>query len=184
MTSVAIQVSGISKRYQRGMTATKRPPQWIDYFVFRKGLFCGKIPEFVIGRPGCDNWLLWYARSSGARRIAASAVIRAIHQNHDYGYHPDGEKAVSEGEEAQENYKPLEGHRKFRTLEDATYVLTKGGLRRNYRHWLVQFKRAAYDTCRALGSVFSRSPGGASPTRASAEGTVNLTVVYSSLQFV
>ena len=63
------------------------------------------------GRPGWDNWLLWFARSSGAAVVDASSVVCAVHQNHDYGYHPDGEKGVWEGEEAQQNYQLLEGHR-------------------------------------------------------------------------
>ncbi len=123
----------------------QRPPQWIDYFAFRRGLFRERIPEFVIGRPGWDNWLLWFARSSGASLVDASAVICAVHQNHDYGYHPDGEAGVWQGEEAQENYKLLEGHRKFATLENATHVLRADGLHANYRHWLVQTRRRTAD---------------------------------------
>ena len=127
-------------------TNRQRPAQWIDYFAFRKGLFRERIPEFVIGRPGWDNWLLWFARSSGAALIDASAVVAAVHQNHDYGYHPEGEKGVWDGEEAQENYKLLEGHRKFATLENATHLLRADGLHRNYRHWLVQARRRAADS--------------------------------------
>jgi hypothetical protein len=127
-------------------TNRQRPAQWIDYFAFRKGLFRERIPEFVIGRPGWDNWLLWFARSSGAALVDASAVVCAVHQNHDYGYHPEGEKGVWEGEEAQENYKLLEGHRKFATLENATHILQADGLHRNYRHWLVQARRRAADS--------------------------------------
>jgi hypothetical protein len=126
-------------------TAKQRPSQWIDYFVFRKGLFHRCIPEFVIGRPGWDNWLLWYARHSGARLIDASTVVRAIHQNHDYGYHPQGEKGVWEGEEAQENYKLLDGHRRYRTLDNATHLLQSDGLHWNSRGWYVQAKRDASD---------------------------------------
>lgn len=126
-------------------TNRQRPSQWIDYFVFRKGFFHKQIPEFVIGRPGWDNWLLWYARHSGAELIDASAVIRAVHQNHDYGYHPEGEKGVWEGEEAQENYLLLEGHGKFRTLDNATQLLELDGMRRNHRDWYVQARRDAYD---------------------------------------
>ena len=126
-------------------TNRQRPPQWIDYFAFRKGLFRERIPEFVIGRPGWDNWLLWFARSSGASLVDASAVVCAVHQNHDYGYHPDGEAGVWQGEEAQENYKLLEGHRKFATLENATHILRAGGLHRNYRHWFVQSRRRTAD---------------------------------------
>jgi hypothetical protein len=123
----------------------QRPSQWIDYFVFRKGLFHKQIPEFVIGRPGWDNWLLWYALHSGARLIDASAVVCAVHQNHDYGYHPEGEKGVWEGEEARENYALLEGHRKFRTLDNATHLLRPDGLHRNHGAWYIQAKRDAYD---------------------------------------
>jgi len=126
-------------------TNRQRPSNWIDYFAFRRGLFHQQIPEFVIGRPGWDNWLLWFARSSGAAVIDTSSMVCAIHQNHDYGYHPDGEKGVWEGEEAQQNYQLLEGHRKFRTLENATHVLQADGLHRNHRHWLVQAKRNSYD---------------------------------------
>jgi hypothetical protein len=126
-------------------TNRQRPPNWIDYFAFRKGLFHHQIPEFVIGRPGWDNWLIWFARSSGARVVDASGMVCAVHQNHDYDYHPDGEKGVWEGEEAQENYKLLEGHQKFRTLENATHLLRADGLRGNYHHWVVQARRESYD---------------------------------------
>jgi len=123
----------------------QRPSQWIDYFVFRKGLFHKQIPEFVIGRPGWDNWLLWHALRSGARLIDVSAVVCAVHQNHDYGYHPEGEKGVWEGEEAQENYALLENRRKFRTLDNATHLLTNDGLQRNHRAWYFQARQDAYD---------------------------------------
>ena len=126
-------------------TNHQRPPNWIDYFAFRKGLFHRQIPEFVIGRPGWDNWLLWFARTSGAAVVDASAAVCAVHQNHDYGYHPQGEKGVWEGDEAQQNYSLLEGHKKFRTLENATHVLRADGLHPNYRHWLVQGKRNSSD---------------------------------------
>ena len=63
-------------------------------FCFLRGLFYQKIPAFVIGRPGWDNWLLWFARSLGTPVIDASSVVCAVHQNHDYSYHPDAEKGV------------------------------------------------------------------------------------------
>jgi len=64
-----------------------------------------------------------------------------VHQNHDYGYHPDGEKGVWEGEEAQENYRLH--YRKFATLSNATYVLTAGGVRRNYKAKWIEAGRSA-----------------------------------------
>jgi hypothetical protein len=122
-------------------TNRQRPAQWIDYFVFRKGLYYRKIPEFVIGRPGWDNWLLWFAASAGVPVVDASEAVWAVHQNHDYSYHPDGEKGVWEGEEAQENYRLLSANRKFWTLEDATYRLRSSQLRKNRNRWFVKPRR-------------------------------------------
>ena len=39
-------------------------PDAIDFFVFRKGTI-GPLPDFTVGRPGWDNWMIWYARSVG-----------------------------------------------------------------------------------------------------------------------
>ena len=97
----------------------------------------------MIGRPGWDNWLVWHARDSGARVVDATAVVQAVHQNHDYSYHPDGAAGVWQGEEAQQNYALLEGGRCFATMENATHRLTPQGLRPNYHHWVVQTKRKA-----------------------------------------
>ena len=113
----------------------QRPPQWIDYFVFSRGLYDRQIPEFVVGRPGWDNWLLWYPLSADVPVVDASNAVMAVHQNHDYGYHPEGEKGVWEGEEAQENYRLHRG--KFRTLANATHALSGGRMRPNYKRWLV-----------------------------------------------
>jgi hypothetical protein len=124
------------------MEQRQRPAQWIDYFVFSRGLYARKVPEFVIGRPGWDNWLLWYPLSIGVPVVDASSVVRAVHQNHDYGYHPEGEKGVWEGEEAQENYRLHYG--KYATLSNATYLLTANRLKRNYKAaWITARQRMA-----------------------------------------
>lgn len=120
----------------------QRPPQWIDYFAFSRGLYYKNTPPFVIGRPGWDNWLVWHARHSGAHVVDASAVVHAVHQNHDYSYHPAGEAGVWQGEEAQQNYALLRGGR-FATLENATHRLMPNSLQTNYFHWVVQAKRRA-----------------------------------------
>ena len=118
----------------------QRPPQWIDYFAFSRGLYHKNTPPFVIGRPGWDNWLVWHARHSGAHVVDATAVVQAVHQNHDYSYHPEGEAGVWQGEEAQQNYALLKG-RRFATMGNATHRLTPDRLRTNYYHWVVQAKR-------------------------------------------
>lgn len=119
----------------------QRPPNWIDYFAFSRGLYYQNTPPLVIGRPGWDNWLMWKARKSGAAVVDSSSAVTAVHQNHDYSYHPDGEVGVWQGAEAQENYALLEGGRCFATLDDATHLLHPDGLHRNLRYWLVKSDR-------------------------------------------
>ena len=120
----------------------QRPPQWIDYFVFTKGLYRGKIPEFLIGRPGWDNWLVWYPLSIHLPVIDASRKVVAVHQNHDYSYHPDGERGVWQGVEAQWNYGLLDIKGAHRTLESASYVIDDGRIRKNYRAPVVAIARS------------------------------------------
>ncbi len=122
-------------------TNRPRPAQWIDYFLFSKGLYYKTIPEFVVGRPGWDNWLLWYPLSIKVPVVDASRDVLAVHQNHDYSYHPDGEKGVWHGEEAQQNYQLHQG--KFATLADATHLLRSGRLKANHKAWLVPVRRYA-----------------------------------------
>jgi hypothetical protein len=123
-------------------TNRQRPPRWIDYFVFSRDLYAQKTPPLVIGRAGFDNWMIWYARSAGANVIDASRVVVAVHQNHDYSHHPEGEKGIYDGEEARQNFAYMQGGR-YATLDNATHRLTPNGLRTNYYHWIAQTKRKA-----------------------------------------
>jgi hypothetical protein len=134
---------------ERALTANRqRPPRYIDYFVFSRGLYDQKTPPLVIGRAGFDNWMIWHARHSGAQVIDASRIVVAVHQNHDYAHHPEGQKGIYEGEEARQNFAYMQGGR-YATLENATHRFTAGGLRPNYHHWVVQAKRKATALCSA-----------------------------------
>jgi len=108
-------------------------PGWsIDYFAFRRG-FYGEIPALVIGRVWWDHWLVWKAREEGAAVVDASEVVTAIHQNHDYGYHPTGAKGVWTDEQAKENYELAGGRWHLLTIDDATHILGGDGERGNLR---------------------------------------------------
>lgn len=116
--------------------ARRRGPEWIDYFVFRRGLFGTDIARFVVGRVFWDNWLLWKALALGHSVIDASDAVLAVHQNHDYGYHPQGKQGVFNGEEAGRNCELAGGWRHLRTIADATEVLRGSELRPNrLKHW-------------------------------------------------
>jgi hypothetical protein len=104
---------------------------WIDYFVFPKGLYLGQLPGFVIGRVFWDNWLVWKARCSGAAVVDASEAIVAIHQNHDYGYHPAGAIGVWSDEQSMRNLELAGGRWHLCTIDDATHLLSPAGLKPN-----------------------------------------------------
>ena len=68
--------------------------------------------------------------------VDASAVVTAVHQNHDYGRHPEGKQGVYYGEEAERHRQLAGGWRHLRTIADTTEVLTPRKLKRNaLRHW-------------------------------------------------
>ncbi|MBD74995.1 MAG: hypothetical protein CMM96_05890 [Rickettsiales bacterium] len=60
----------------------KQSCSFIDYFIFKKNQL-GKIPNFTMGFPGYDNWMIWNARRKLMPVIDASKLIQVIHQNHD-----------------------------------------------------------------------------------------------------
>lgn len=114
----------------------RRGPEWIDYFIFSRGLYGERVPPFVVGRVFWDNWLVWKALDSNHPVIDASKAILAVHQDHDYGYHPQGKHGVFNGAEAGRNYELAGGWTHLRTIADATEVFSEEGLRPNRsRHW-------------------------------------------------
>lgn len=119
---------------QRGV---QRTPEWIDYFVFTRGLYESGVPPFVIGRVHWDHWLVWKIQTTESIPVVdLSAAVMAVHQNHDYSYHPQGKAGVWHGHEAGQNERLAGGWRHLRTIADATEILCADGLRPNRgRHW-------------------------------------------------
>ena len=106
----------------------------------------GKIPDFIIGRPGYDNWLIWKARRSLIPVVDASESVKAIHQNHyynlqnttenpslvqDYKNHP-----MLDSIEGKINKKLIEARfsKKLRVLNilDSTYTISKYKIYKKY----------------------------------------------------
>jgi hypothetical protein len=117
--------------------ANSQQDDWtVDYFLFPRGFFYKKIPEFVVGRPRWDNWTVWKALDSGALVVDASAAVLATHQNHGYSAHPQGRAGVWADESSRCNIVMSGGRRHLRKIADATKRLTPEGLKPNRaRHW-------------------------------------------------
>ena len=76
-------------------------PWGIDYFVFPRHLYT-EVPDFTIGRPAWDNWMVYHARTTFGMAIDASRDVLVVHQNHDYSHLP-GNKPPYGSEVAKSN---------------------------------------------------------------------------------
>ncbi|MGB7283446.1 MAG: hypothetical protein WBE13_14370 [Candidatus Acidiferrum sp.] len=85
-------------------TGKQRTSDWIHYLVFSRGLFVN-LPPLVVGCVFWDNWTVWKALETEKPVVDASRAILAVHQNHDYGHHPQGRSGVWHGDEAAANCK-------------------------------------------------------------------------------
>jgi hypothetical protein len=109
--------------------AVQRTPDWIDYFVFPRGLY-KEIAPFAIGRLWWDNWLVWKAISSGAAVVDASSDILAVHQNHSYARGATYSD-VWVSEEAQRNREFADKGLEVCTMADATHLLERNEIKPN-----------------------------------------------------
>ena len=76
--------------------------------------------------------MLFRARSLAIPLIDATAVVMAVHQNHDYSHHPGGKHGTRHGDEALNNETLAGDALQMFALTDATHVLTPTGLGRAY----------------------------------------------------
>lgn len=125
------------KLRRHAMSAGRQSDEWwIDYFVFRRGLFEGGFPPLAVGRPYWDNYTVWKALDSRAVVVDTSAAVVAVHQNHDYAQHPQGRTGIWQSEEAQKNFELTGGWTHLRNIADATQQLDRGVLHDNpKRYW-------------------------------------------------
>jgi len=123
----------------------QRSPEWIDYFAFTRGLYGSSIPPFVVGRVHWDHWLVSKALDLKARVVDVSAVVMAVHQNHDYSYHGQGKHGVWNDEEAGRNHQLSGGWKHFRMICDASQVLESNRLTGNKRlYWSITTRYARH----------------------------------------
>lgn len=112
-------------------TGTQRGPDCVDFFLFPRGLY-SQMPPLVVGRIWWDHWLVWQAGHDGADVVDVSPSVVAIHQNHDYGYHPAGASGVWTDQQARRNFELAGGRRHLHTIADATHILEANYERRNW----------------------------------------------------
>ena len=108
-------------------TGLLQTPHFIDYFVFPRGLY-DDVPALVVGRSYWDWWLVWKALSERTPVVDCTPFVVAVHQNHAYGYHPQGKQGTNEDALARRNIELAGKGRHLRMLEDATHRMNGDGL--------------------------------------------------------
>lgn len=103
-------------------------PWGIDYFVFPRHLY-SNVPNFTIGRPAWDNWMVYHARKNFGMAIDASRQVLVVHQNHDYSHLP-GNKPPYGSEVAKSNLAKAGGRKCVYNILDTNRELVDGKIRR------------------------------------------------------
>ena len=102
-------------------------PAGSDFFLFPKACYAD-IPNFIIGRAGWDNWMIYKARAEKWAVIDCTPSVMIVHQNHDYSHLPGG-KPHYEHPDTNENIRLAGGQANIRyTILDSTHQLADGKL--------------------------------------------------------
>jgi hypothetical protein len=99
-------------------------PWGIDYFVFPRHLYAD-VPNFTIGRPAWDNWMVYHAHTSFGMAIDASRDVLVVHQNHDYSHLP-GNKPPYGSDVAKSNLAKAGGRKRVYNILDTDHELAGG----------------------------------------------------------
>ena len=116
---VRLDVAGHGKFYS---------PWGIDYFIFPRHLYT-EVPDFTIGRPAWDNWMIYHARRTFGMAIDASQDILAVHQTHDYSHLP-GNRPPYGSEVAKSNTAKAGGRKCAYNILDTNRELVHGHIRK------------------------------------------------------
>jgi hypothetical protein len=104
-------------------------PAGSDFFLFPKDSY-QDIPDFIIGRAGWDNWMIFKARRAGWPVIDCTPSVMIVHQNHDYSHLPGG-RSHYDHPDTDENIRLAGGQANIRyTILDSTHRLVNGKLAR------------------------------------------------------
>jgi hypothetical protein len=117
-------------------------PWGIDYFVFPRHLYAD-VPDFTIGRPAWDNWMVYQARTTFGMAIDASRDVLVVHQNHDYSHLP-GNKPPYGSDVAKSNLAKAGGRKCVYNILDTNRELVGGRIRRpevRVVRWLRRLER-------------------------------------------
>src|SRR5579863_3155498 len=107
-----------------------------DFFAFSRGLY-KDMPRVVVARTHWDHWMVWKARSMNVPVVDVTADVLAVHQNHDFAYHPDGLAGIKADAESKRNRALAGGQLHLYTIDHATHRLIEGQIMDRLGRWRV-----------------------------------------------
>ncbi len=125
---------------QAGGKGRLDPPHALDYFALYGCPEAARIPDFCVGRPGWDNWMIFNILSLGIPVIDLTHAVRVIHQHHDYRHVPAGRGNTWEGPEADLNRQLAGAKQRLRfSIADATHISRADGTLRPNSHTIARY---------------------------------------------
>jgi hypothetical protein len=104
----------------------RQDESWIDFFVFRKGMYV-EMPAMIVGHCYWDNWMIWRALEDGAPVVDGDRFVVPVHQNHGYNAKYGRAKGIPTDALSQWNLKTIGGETHIRRIDAATHRMSKDG---------------------------------------------------------
>lgn len=104
----------------------RQDESWIDFFVFRKGMYAD-MPPMIVGHCYWDNWMIWRALKDGAPVVDGDRFVVPVHQNHGYNAKYGRAKGIPTDALSQLNLRTIGGETHVRRIDAATHRMTNDG---------------------------------------------------------
>jgi hypothetical protein len=99
---------------------------WIDFFLFRRGLYVD-MPPLIVGHCYWDLWMIWKTLKEGVPVIDGTPFIVPVHQNHGYSAASGRAKGLATDLLSLANLKLIGGPRNVRDIRYSTHILGRSG---------------------------------------------------------
>jgi hypothetical protein len=133
-----------------------QPPFGSDYFIFPKEIDW-RLPEFAVGRPGWDNWIIYRARSLHIPVVDATVAGKVIHQNHNYAHIPSGINTQTfEGPEALNNRLLMGSKDTSFNVGDATHWIKNAAVMKAKDYRYLKYRVIRQSVLNSSGGPISR----------------------------
>jgi hypothetical protein len=104
----------------------QRDEFWIDFFLFRRGLYLD-MPPLIVGHCYWDNWMIWKTLKEGVAVIDGTPFIMPVHQNHGYSAASGRTKGMNTDPLSLINLDLIGGLGNIRQIKSSTHLLGRSG---------------------------------------------------------